>query len=697
MNLIPRQILGPEGPIAKIFDQYEVREPQLIMAEAVEKAFKDKRHLFVEAGTGVGKSYAFLIPAIAATKAGARPIVISTNSIALQEQIFNKDIPDLAKYLNVQLNVILRKGRSNYISLRRLKAATNMHWSTEELTEVEDIETWAEDTPTGTLQALNFLPKPNIWSEVQSDKFDCMGKKCPTYKECFYFKSRDEAERADIIITNHSLLAIDLLVKSKSPDGTGLLPKYQTLVIDEAHELEKAIRDANTYEWKQNSAKYLTQRALNKKESGVLDIILRKDVGDYVVQQVDFIQKQLAEFVKINQAFFDVDVTNFVKEDLKKQLESSVTKRIRGKELASSKAQQLVAIGKTIIESLQIIASQLDIYDKQFESKSFSEAQARVTGYLEQWDETVACLTQILFPAEDKQYQTNVASVEAVVSNKDISYTLISEPIFIKQLTRQLLFSKIPAIVLTSATLTTNGSFQHLTDRLGAIEESTSTLLLDHVFDYKKQMRLFLTPKIPIDPWDKPKERKAYFDSLSQKIDKYVQITKGNAFILCTSNQMMYELWKRAKERYTKAGLNVLRQGENLTKEQIIHEFKTVKNSVLYAVDSFWTGVDIPGDHLQLIIIPKIPFPPPTPLSEAQEEIYRAWNQKQPKHRQKNYFMDVTVPAVAIKLKQGVGRLIRRKTDRGLVVLMDQRLSTKPYGKMLLNSLPETTIVSDED
>jgi Rad3-related DNA helicase len=235
IDLDPEAILGVDGPIAKQLDYYEPRPPQILMATSVKDNLKNRRHLFCEAGTGTGKSYAFLIPAIEKALNGGGPVVISTNTISLQEQIFNKDVPDLKKYLGLpNLRVVLQKGRNNYISLRRLRNAHNYEWTPEQITEFEDVQTWADSTKTGSKQDMNDIVSGEIWEQVGSDRLDCMGKKCPTYKKCHYFRSKEEAAKAHIIICNHALLTLDLAIKHKTDGAASILPNYKHLIIDEA-------------------------------------------------------------------------------------------------------------------------------------------------------------------------------------------------------------------------------------------------------------------------------------------------------------------------------------------------------------------------------------------------------------------------------------------------------------------------------
>ena len=696
----PDYVLGGEGPIAKTFDEYEPRPPQIAMATAVRDNMKEKRHLFCEAGTGTGKSYAFLIPAIETALRGEGPVVISTNTISLQEQIFNKDIPDLKRFLNVpNLRVVLRKGRGNYLSRRRHKAAQNYSWTTDQIRELEDIDNWVGKATSGTIQELDFVPSREMWEGVRSDQYDCLGKKCPTYSKCFYFKSKEKAENAHIIVTNHSLLALDLALKEQTNNTVNLMPEFKHLIIDEAHSFEDALRRAGTFEWKEGSAFSLAKRATNKKNNGFLDRLLNiQGVSRKAATHAEQVIKKLQHFVEVNRAFFDRDVIPFVEGSPRKQIRSATAKRVKPGNLVSATSNSLIDCAGNIAQYLNAIVSDLKQWADDNSPKELKQLTALLEKYTERFRETHSELKRAIAAAkpEDEKYPTHVSSIEASLYNGKIKCMLVNTPIFVRQIGNKILFKRIPSITLTSATLTVGRSFKNIVRNLGGETDKTDTLLLDHVFDYENQVKLYLTPGLPLDPWNKPAAREKYYDTVADKIKKYVKATNGNAFILCTSNTQMYALYKRCRNEFEKEGYYVLCQNKGLTREQMVDEFKMVDNSVLFGVDSFWTGVDVPGESLSNVIITKLPFPPPTPLSEAQQEMYNIWNKGKPRNKQRNFFGDRTVPEVAIKLQQGFGRLIRRKTDKGIVVVLDPRVVTKPYGRTLLQSLPRCPTIQDK-
>jgi ATP-dependent DNA helicase DinG len=335
--------------------------------------------------------------------------------------------------------------------------------------------------------------------------------------------------------------------------------------------------------------------------------------------------------------------------------------------------------------------------DDEFAPKEIKNLAILLKNYKGRMLETASELARAIKAdkAPSEIFPSHVSSIETSEYKSKHYFSLVSTPIFVREISQKILFSKIQSISLTSATLTTNNSFRGIIRNLGAFPKSTTTLQLPHVFDYQNQVEIYLTPKMGLDPWNKPKEREKYFSNVANMVKKYLYKTNGNALVLCTSNLQMKFLYDLCVDELTKKGMYILRQNGGMTREQLVEEIKTVANTVIFGVDSFWTGIDIPGKHLQNVIIPKIPFPPPTPLSEAQQEIYNVWNRGKPRHKQRNYFSDRTVPEVAIKLQQGFGRLIRHREDNGIVVLMDPRIATKAYGKTLLGSLPNCKVITD--
>jgi len=720
IDLTPQAILGADGQLAQHFSNYEERKPQIQMANAVRHNMEQHRKLFCEAGTGTGKSYAFLIPAIERSLLMSDgPVVVSTGTIALQEQIFNKDIPDLKRYLDLpHLKVMLSKGRGNYISKRRLMGAINNVPVLEKDIQGVDVEDYLNDLPEwafqepaasqhdGSKQIRDDIPNPYLWDEVRSDNNDCLGRKCPFHSTCYYYRAKEQAKNAHIIITNHALLVLDAKIKASAP-GKGLLPDYKHLIIDEAHMLEEAIRGACTCAWRRCCYWRLRSRV-----EQMMDKIINQELSFpiNVISQAKALKKEINALNTLNETFFDNCVEPFVTDTLER---GATARRLRPGDLANFVSTEFAQLSdlfeknkkdyKPLVEELLEAAGRAAKRASQVleecsrhtaEGKEYDQFADLFGKVAERLHEVYYDLELTVSAKEVEDIaDRRVCYVEVSQGRKRTNYVLTATPIFVKNLSRALFFEKNFSITLTSATLSYNRSFKNITRTLGAVPEDTDGLLLPHVFDYQKQCAIIITTKMPDDPRTQGAKQQNYYDSLANKAKIYINKTKGNALVLCTSNKIKTALFERLRPM----PYNVLCQGHGMPNDYLIKEFKAVSGSVLIGVDSFWAGIDIPGDHLQCIVIPKLPFAPPTPLSEAQQEIIRDWNLGKPPMKRVDYWSEWVMPAVAIKLQQGFGRLIRRTTDRGIVAILDPRLKTKRYGQALLNSLPDCRVIIDSD
>jgi len=658
-----QEVFGPEGLIARTHPEYELRPGQIKMAEAVLRAFEQRRHLIVEAGTGTGKTLAYLVPAIAAACGSGARVVISTGTKNLQEQLMDKDIPFLQETLPAKFRAAVMKGRNNYACLHRIKRAesTPVLDGLDQIDQFDEVFRWSTTTETGDRAELSNLPENlPFWRHIDARSDTCLGQKCPDFEPCFVTKMRQRAIDADVVVVNHHLFFADLALRNGAYGS--VLPDYAAVILDEAHQIEDV------------ASEYFGIGVSNYQIDDLL-----YDVGGLRLENNE-VERELARISARVQRFADAFWVSF--------------KEGRGLEgrfalVAGRGGSPMVREGVFDHDDAQ--AGMPASRPQDAGAPDAGAPHNALDNALYRLETTLAILKDpppdaenilrrvrelrfslnFLIKADDKQF---VYWIE----RRGRGLFLRASPIDVSGLLQDRLFAKVPTVILTSATLSSAGNFNFIRERLGLDE--AEEMIAESIFDFENQAVLYLPPSMP-DPRSPQWARAA-----ADEVIKVVNATEGRAFVLSTSNAGMNDLYERVASQID---YPCFVQGST-SKGALLRKFRETANAVLFATASFWQGVDVRGEQLSCVIIDKLPFAVPTdPVVAAR--------QRHIEEMGGSSFYEYSVPQAVISLKQGLGRLIRSTSDRGVLAVLDPRLRTKVYGQQFLKSLPPCRITSRID
>ncbi len=674
----PKKILSffkNNSTLSDNLDNFSERKQQLETAAEVIDSFNNNKYSFIEAGTGTGKSFAYLIPALFWNKINSTRVVVSTNTINLQEQLINKDLVLLNRVLPFSFNSVLVKGRSNYLCLRKFRnfkkdfKNKNENSCSDKL--FAQIIDWKDNTRSGEKSEIKFSLPLDIWMDIASESDLCLKSKCPYFSKCFFMNARKKVFTADILIVNHHLLLSDARLKQETGSvDKGILPNYSNLIIDEAHNIEEIATDHLGYSVYSALIEKWLNRLSGEKKS--LLSVIREDINFFAAdQEKEKLRNMLDQkIIPLTQKVRDIypQYFNLLSELIKdKNKKITVDEKLKG----NKKWLEIFENGKKLSGFIKNISGYLQlIYDKLYLNleDNLDENEMKLTSVIARSKDLVNRIDFNL-NSDDSDY---VFWIESGYYRGKSQLVQQSAPIEVGKFLPNLLWKKMRNIIFTSATLTVANSFDHIKNNTG-IKNSTE-LQVDSPFDYSKQAELIIPNKHP-EPG-----KKDFLNTIKDNLSSLILKSRGSTLVLFTSYKMLDYCYQNLKEEFNKNGIRILSQSE-LSRKFIIEEFRSSFNTVIFGTSSFWEGVDLPGSLLKYLIMVKLPFPVPgEPLYKAKEKRLREKGQ--------NPFYNLSLPKAVIRFKQGFGRLIRTKNDKGLIILFDRRIINRKYGRVFLQSLP---------
>ena len=695
------EYFGENGAIHKNFGKFEVRREQYEMAKFIENSMNENKKLIVEAGTGTGKTIAYLLPTLLYAIENNLKVIVSTNTINLQEQLVNKDIPLLKKIINEDFNYQIVKGRGNYLCKRKLYNidVTEKETDTEEeKTEkniIRNLIDWDKNvTRTGDRNELKYEISNSIWEKVNSEADMCKGVKCPYYSKCHFFNARKNVADAALLIVNHHMFFADLAIRNQTGFYTNysILPNYDIVVFDEAHNIEDTARNYFTFETSKISFGRLmgniyNRRVVNSSNGGAivrLMTYLNESLSSEEYEKVDELKEdviaELNVFYDKGIDIFDKLIYLFSENNDNKEIKIKIDKQ----KMRSNKAfREVMEINSQFKESYGNLVMKINKFLNKVNNYNLEDKDGFLFEFSRYYERLKQYYKKFEFILEGKEegyvYWANVTTVRPNVK-------LYATPFDISDELNDNLFNKLDRMIFTSATLAVDNKFDYYKKSVGLVKENPKKIdekIVKSPFDYEKQMKVYI-PEDALDPTNTE-----FMRDLEGFVEEVIKSTKGHCFLLFTSYSTLNFLYSRLKTRFSQKEYTLIRQND-FPRHEMIEIFKNSKNPVLFGTDSFWEGVDVQGDQLKSVIITKLPFKVPNdPVTEAIIENIKRNGQ--------NPFNDYQVPQAVIKFKQGVGRLIRSKSDSGNIIILDNRVIKKMYGKKFLAALPRNKIVGSKN
>lgn len=663
------------GSLSKISENFEERPSQVNLLGSVVQAFNNDSIAAFEAGTGVGKSYAYLIPSMKWALANKEKVVVSTGTINLQQQLIEKDIPAAEKIIGAKVNSILLKGRQNYLCMRRIfEASVDRDLFSEEQEIIDKLVKWAKVTSTGSKSELTFTVPDSAWAKVNSESDACMGNRCIYHDSCFVMKVREQANAADVLVVNHHLLFADIESRMGGAgyDDSAVLPPYRRIVFDEAHGIESAATSFFSVRF----TRFVINKYLNllyrQKRSSYAGYIFTLQALSAAPDCTETVSNQIGQ-IKSNIINLETAAFDLLQHEYSLRLDETTVNGFM------PVISLLKTLGDSILAFTGTVRQVMEEIDE--DERASCNAYYETKNILRHLEETAcACKDFSLWDEkQDKVFWIQRQRLSSKLENDNPDFVVFTQtPLDISNLMNQGVFEPMKSVVCTSATLQIANDFSYWMHRTGVAYADPQRIMhktFASPFPYDKNVLFAVPDDIPFP------ESMEFQSGVNHAVVKLIKAAGGHTLVLFTSYESLRQTYLAVASKINDMGINLLKQGDD-DRFKLLDNFKKDETSVLFATDSFWQGIDVPGDSLSQVIIVKLPFAVPS------DPVYAARSQDIKKHGG-NPFVQLSIPDAVIKFRQGFGRLVRRSTDKGAVVVLDRRIVTKPYGQIFMNSIPE--------